>query len=228
MRNRRGFIAGVLVLASLGTIAGGLDDFTQGEMANGLKDSLRQGVSAAIDKLGVKDGFLGNARVKIPLPDALKKSEKLLRTFGMGKQADELVTSMNRAAEKAVPQARDLMVEAVEKMSLQDAQNILKGGDDSATKYFRDSTQDELHKRFLPIVKEVTDQVGLAQKYDTLAGSAKKFKLVSEDQSSVEEYVTHKSLDGLFLMMADEEKKIRANPVKATTDLAKRIFDALK
>jgi Protein of unknown function (DUF4197) len=229
MSSRRHVVVGtLLLLAAVAAGAGGLQDFTQGEMANGLKDSLRQGVSAAIDKLGVKDGFLANPRVKIPLPDALKKSEKLMRTFGMGKQADELVTSMNRAAEKAVPQARDLMVDAVQKMSLEDAQKILKGGNDSATQYFRTSTQDELHKRFLPIVKEVTDQVGLAKKYDALAGSAKKFKLIGDDQSSVEEYVTHKSLDGLFLMMADEEKKIRANPVKATTDLAKRLFDAIR
>jgi len=224
----RSSILGVLAIVSTAVLAASLDDFTQGEMARGLKDSLRQGAAAAIDKLGKENGFLGDPRVHIPLPDTLKKSEKLLRTFGMGKQADELVVSMNRAAEKAVPQARDLMVDAVQKMTLQDAQQIVKGGDDAATKYFRTNTQEELRKRFLPIVTEVTSKVGLAQRYDKLAESAQRMHLLDKNQASVEEFVTQKSLDGLFLMMADEEKKIRANPVQAATSIAKRLFDAVR
>jgi len=226
--NRISVLLAAGLLAAATVWAGGLDDFTQGEMANGLKDSLRQGIKSAVGKLGQNNGFLNNPKVKIPLPDSLQKVEKMMKTLGMGKQADELVVSMNHAAEKAVPQAQELMVDAVQKMSLQDAQNILRGGDDSATKYFRTNTQEELHKRFLPIVTEVTSKVGLAQRYDQLADKAKRFRLIEDDQANVEEYVTHKAMDGLFLMMAEEEKKIRANPVQAATSLAKRLFDAVR
>ncbi len=224
---RFAFIVLSLFVAHAGN-AGVLDQFTSSDMTTGLKDSLQQGAIAAISKLGQENGFFNNAKVKIPLPKAMQQAEKMMRAFGMKKQADELVLSMNRAAEAAVPEAKELFVGAVKSMSVQDVKGIFSGGDDSATQYFRKSTEELLRGRFLPIVVKAIEKVGLAQKYNAVASKASKLGLVKENESNVENYVTQKALDGLFVMMADEEKAIRANPVKATTDIAKKIFDVLR
>ena len=208
--------------------AGILDQFTQTDMTTGLKDSLQQGALAAVSKLGQENGFFANAKVKIPLPKAMQNAEKMMRAFGMKKQADDLVLSMNRAAEAAVPEAKELFVGAVKSMSVQDVKGVFSGGDDSATQYFRKSTEEPLRGKFLPIVVKAIEKVGLAQKYNAVAGKMSKLGLVKENESNVENYVTQKALDGLFVMMADEEKALRANPVKASTDIAKKIFDALR
>ena len=134
---------------------------------------------------------------------------------------------MNRAAEAAVPEAKELFVGAVKSMSVQDVKGVFSGGDDSATQYFRKSTEEPLRGKFLPIVVKAIEKVGLAQKYNAVAGKMSKLGLVKENESNVENYVTQKALDGLFVMMADEEKAMRANPVKASTDIAKKIFDVL-
>ena len=208
--------------------AGILDQFTQTDMTTGLKDSLQQGALAAVSKLGQENGFFANAKVKIPLPKAMQNAEKMMRAFGMKKQADDLVLSMNRAAEAAVPEAKELFVGAVKSMSVQDVKGVFSGGDDSATQYFRKSTEEPLRGKFLPIVIKAIEKVGLAQKYNAVAGKMSKLGLVKENESNVENYVTQKALDGLFVMMADEEKAMRANPVKASTDIAKKIFDVLR
>ncbi len=208
--------------------AGILDQFTQTDMTTGLKDSLQQGALAAVSKLGQENGFFSNAKVKIPLPKAMQNAEKMMRAFGMKKQADDLVLSMNRAAEAAVPEAKELFVGAVKSMSVQDVKGVFSGGDDSATQYFRKSTEEPLRGKFLPIVVKAIEKIGLAQKYNAVAGKMSKLGLVKENESNVENYVTQKALDGLFVMMADEEKAMRANPVKASTDIAKKIFDVLR
>jgi hypothetical protein len=208
--------------------AGPLDSFTNADAVTGLKDALTQGSSAAVSKLGVENGFLQNPKVKIPLPENLQKVEKMMRTFGMGKQADELVVTMNRAAEAAVPQAKPLLIDAVKKMSVQDAKQILTGGDNAATEYFRKSTEAPLTDKFLPVVKQATDKVGLAQQYNEFAATGAKFGLVKDEQAKIENYVTKRALDGLYLIIGEEEKALRANPVQATTSLAKKIFGALK
>jgi Protein of unknown function (DUF4197) len=208
--------------------AGPLDSFTNADAVTGLKDALTQGSSAAVSKLGVENGFLQNPKVKIPLPENLQKVEKMMRTFGMGKQADELVVTMNRAAEAAVPQAKPLLIDAVKKMSVQDAKQILTGGDNAATQYFRKSTEAPLTDKFLPVVKQATDKVGLAQQYNEFAATGAKFGLVKDEQAKIENYVTKRALDGLYLIIGEEEKALRANPVQATTSLAKKIFGALK
>jgi hypothetical protein len=215
----------VLVLP---VVAGPLDSFTNADAVTGLKDALTQGSSAAVSKLGVENGFLQNPKVKIPLPENLQKVEKMMRTFGMGKQADELVVTMNRAAEAAVPQAKPLLIDAVKKMSVQDAKQILTGGDNAATQYFRKSTEAPLTDKFLPVVKQATDKVGLAQQYNEFAATGAKFGLVKDEQAKIENYVTKRALDGLYLIIGEEEKALRANPVQATTSLAKKIFGALK
>lgn len=217
-----------IAIFSLAAHAGLLDQFSQADMTTGLKDSLQQGALAAVSKLGQENGFFSNAKVKIPLPKAMQQAEKMMRVFGMKKQADDLVLSMNRAAEAAVPEAKELFVGAVTSMSVQDAKAIFSGGEDSATQYFRKATEQPLRGKFLPIVVKAIEKVGLAQKYNAVAGKASKLGLIKENESNVENYVTQKALDGLFVMMADEEKAMRANPVKASTDIAKKIFDVLR
>jgi len=205
-----------------------LADLSNREATAGLKDALIQASGAAVGKLGVTDGFFKNPKVRIPLPDSLRKAEKGMRFFGMGKQADELVLKMNRAAEAAVPEARVLLVDAVKKMSVQDAKDILTGGDDAATQYFKKSTSAALTAKFLPMVKEATQDVQLAQQYNKFAETGMQYGLVKKDQANLEQYVTQKTLDGLYLMMAEEEKAIRKDPLGASTSLIKKVFGALE
>lgn len=205
----------------------GIADLSNQEANGGLKDALIQAAGSAVGKLGATDGFFGNPKVKIPLPDSLKKVEKGMRMFGMGKQADELTLRMNRAAEAAVPEAKALLVDSVKKMTVQDAKNILTGGDDAATQYFKKTTSEPLAVKFLPIVKKATEDVQLAQQYNKFAETGAKYGLVKKDQANLEQYVTQKALDGLYLMMAEEEKAIRKDPLGASTSLIKKVFGAL-
>ena len=152
---------------------------------------------------------MNNPKVKIPLPPALDEVAKGLRMMGRGKDADELVATMNQAAEQAVPEAKALIVNAVKTMSVEDAKKILTGGDDSVTQFFRAKTAAPLAVKFLPIVKQATDRVGLAQKYDQFAGQGAKLGLIKGDAANIEQYVTDKALDGLYLMIGEEERTIR-------------------
>ncbi len=225
MRAILGFLT--LLLVSTASWALSLGDITNQEASGGLKEALTQGVSSAVGSLGKADGFLGNDKVKIPMPGALAKAEKVLRMAGMGKQADELVTAMNRAAEAAVPEAKALLTDAVKSMSVTDAKNILTGGEGSVTAFFKDKTSAQLTQKFLPIVKQQTAKVDLAQKYDAYAGQGAKMGLVKKEDAKIDDYVTRKALDGLYAMIAEEEKAIRANPVGAVGGLAKKVFGAL-
>jgi len=226
MRRIFGFFATLLISAPL--LAAGLDALSNTDATSGLKQALTDGSAAAVSMLGVENGFLGNAKVKIPLPPVLEQIEGALRLMGKQKQADELVTAMNRAAEAAVPQAKALLVDAVKKMSVQDAKGILTGGDTAATDYFRRTTEGQLTQRFLPIVKKTTDRAGLAQQYNSLAAQGASFGLVGKDEATVENYVTKKALDGLYLMIAEQEKKFRQNPAGAASDIVRKVFGALR
>jgi hypothetical protein len=206
----------------------GLEAISNQDAVNGLREALVKGSQFAVDSLGRQDGFFGNGKVKIPLPESAQKVEKILRQFGMGKQADELILTLNRAAEAAVPEAKALLVDSVRKMSVNDAKGILTGGQDSATQYFKRTTSDQLRSKFLPIVKKATAKVSLAQKYDEYAGKGVKFGLVSKEDADLDTYVTQKALDGLFVMVAEEEAKIRQNPAGAATSILKKVFGALK
>ena len=205
-----------------------LDALTNQDAVSGLKAALEKGSGIAVDLLGKTDGFFGNGAVKIPLPDSLKKYEKLMHSFGMGKYADELVLTMNRAAEAAVPEAKKLFLDSIKKMSVQDAKGVLTGGQTSGTDYFKRSTTDQLRARFLPIVKKATARVKLAEKYNQYAQKGVQFGLVKKEQANLDDYVTQKALDGLFYMVAEEEKKIRQDPVKAGSDIIKKVFGALQ
>jgi len=220
------FVIAMFALAA--PAAAGVADLSNADAVNGLKQALTDGSAAAVKMLGQDNGYFGNAKVKIPLPPNMQKIESGLRIMGMKKQTDELVLSMNRAAEAAAPEAKQLLVDAVKKMSVQDAKAILTGGDTAATDYFRRTTQDQLTQRFLPIVKKSTDRVGLAQQYNSLAGQGASLGLVKKDDATIETYVTRKALDGLYLMIAEQEKAFRQNPVGATSDIVKKVFGAIR
>lgn len=204
-----------------------LGDLSNTEASGGLKEALIQGAGKAVSQLSAVDGFFGNKEVKIPLPDTMKKAEKAMRMFGMSKQADELVLKMNRAAEAAVPEAKALLVDSVKKMSVTDAKTILTGGDDAATQYFKKTTSGPMAEKFLPIVKKATENVQLAQQYNKFAEMGNKFGVVKKDQVNLEQYVTQKTLDGVYLMMAKEEAAIRKDPVGQTSSLLKKVFGAI-
>jgi hypothetical protein len=207
--------------------AAGLDDITNRDAVNGLKQALTNGAQAAVAKLGKENGFFGDSRIRIPLPPSMKRAEAVMHSIGAGKQADDLVLRMNRAAEAATPHAKSLLVDAAKKMSVQDAKGILTGGQDSATQYFKRTTSDALAQKFKPIVKKAMAKVKLAQAYDEIAASGAKFGLVKEDDANLEDYITGRTLDGLFVGIADEEKKIRENPKAAASSIVKKVFGAL-
>ncbi len=220
-----GVLAGVVICGQ--GAAQNFASITNQDAVQGLKDALVQASGKAVSQLSAADGFLGNDRVKIPLPDSIRRVESGLRMVGMGRQADELVVSMNRAAELAVREATPLFVSSVKSMSVQDAKGILTGPDDAATQYFRRTTSDALAQRFLPIVKQATERVDLAQQYNALAGQAAQYGLISREQANIDAYVTRKALDGLFLVMAEQERAIRRDPMGATTSVAKKVFGAI-
>ena len=225
MRAIVGFVACLVMCTQVWAIS--LSDLSDKDAGGGLKEALSQGASKAVALLGQQDGFLKNPKVKIPMPDGLRQAEKLMRTFGMKKQADELITSMNRAAEAAVPEAKELLVGAVKDMSVEDAKKILTGGETSGTEYFKGKTSAQLKERFKPIVQKAMDKVGLAKTYEKFASKGAQYGVISKEDADRDNYVTQKTLDGLFTMVAEEEKAIRKNPVGAAGDLAKKVFGAL-
>lgn len=227
MRTILGALAAVVILASSAAHAVDLSSLSNQEASAGMRDALMQGAGKAVELLGRQGGFLQNPKVKIPLPDTLRRVESGMRLLGMQKQADELVVSMNRAAEAAVPEAKALLIDAVKKMSVQDAKKILTGGDTSATDYFRRATSAELTQRFLPIVTQWTEKVGLANQYNSLVERGSQLGLVGKDER-IENYVTRKALDGLYATIAEQERAIRRDPVGAATGAARKVFDILR
>lgn len=205
-----------------------LEQISNRDAVAGLKAALEKGAVFAVQTLGRTDGFFGDSRVKIPLPESLRSAERLMRTLGMGRSADELILTMNRAAEAAVPEAKKLLVDSVKKMTVQDAKGILTGGETAGTEYFRRTTQDQLRVRFLPIVKRSTEKVGLAQTYNQYAEQGARFGLVKKEQANLDAYVTEKALDGLYFMIAEEEKKIRRDPVGSASNIIKKVFGAIR
>ncbi|QID16385.1 DUF4197 domain-containing protein [Nitrogeniibacter mangrovi] len=215
-------------LISAPAFAGALDLLSNAQATGGLKEALQQGAEAAVSQLGTKGGFLNNAKVRIPLPNALEKTRPLLKMMGKSDELDELQTAMNRAAEAAVPEAKDLLVSAVKQMSVDDAKKILTGGDNSVTQYFESKTRAALTERFLPVVSKQTDRLSLANQYNKVAGKVAKAGLLKGDETSVETFVTAKALDGLYATIAEQEREIRANPMQAAGSLAKKVFEAIK
>ena len=204
-----------------------LADLSQSDASGGLKDALIQGAQVAVQQLGAPGGFSNNPDVRIELPGNLGKAARTMKMMGMGAQVTQLETSMNQAAEAAVPQAQALLVESVKKMTVQDAKSILAGPEDSATQYLNKTSREQLRAKFLPIVQQTTAQVGLAQQYNAFAGQAAAFGVIDAKSANIESYVTEQALDGLFEMIAKQEASLRQNPAGAATSLAKKVFGAL-
>ncbi len=199
-----------------------------GDTNLGIKTALDRGAKAAVELLGKKGGFLDNPKVRIPLPGFLKDAAKLAKYTGQQKQVDDLITAMNRAAEAAVPEAEALLVNAVKNMSVDDGKKILTGGDNSVTKFFAGKTREPLSAKFLPIVTKATEKVSLAEKYNALAGQAASAGLLDKDDANIQRYVTGKTLDGLYLMIGEEEKKIRRDPIGTGSDILSKVFGSVK
>lgn len=194
-------------------------------ISQGLRQALGKGLDHAVKELGRNGGFLSNVNVRIPVPETLRTAEKALRTIGQGRLADEFVTTLNRAAEQAVPAAAPVFADALRQMTLKDAQSLLNGPADAATQYFRKTTEAQLREKFQPIVREATTKAGVTAAFKQVADRAKfAAPLVSRDAVDLDSYVTTKSLDGLFLMVAEQEKRIRENPAARTTELLKSVF----
>lgn len=220
-------VAFLTAALSVNLPAAGLADLSNKDAVAGLKEALTRGSQAAVQQLSAENGFFNNQVVRIPLPESLQKVEGLMRGMGMGKYADELVLRMNRAAEAAAPEAKALLVNSIRQMSVEDAKGILTGGNDAATQYFRRTTSEPLAAKFLPIVNKSMEKVKLAEKYNEFADKGTRFGLVSKEDARLESHITRKALDGLFLMMAEEEKKIRADPVGSASSIIRKVFGAL-
>lgn len=200
---------------------------TRAEMNGGLKEALAVGAERAIKGLSRPGGYLDDSSVRIPLPGALKNTEKALRMMGQGKRVDEFITTVNRAAEHAIPKASKIVGNAVRDMTIADAQKILTGPDDAATQYFRGKTTKDLTAAMLPIVKQATESAGVTKAYKGMVDKAGPASSLMGSSLDLDAYVTEKTLDGLFLKVAAEEKAIRTNPVARSSDLLKKVFGAV-
>jgi len=207
--------------APAGSTVGAPDEKTN---AAGIKEALAVGTENAVQSLSRKDGYFGNAAVKILMPSSLQKVAEVARTVGYQKQVDEFILSMNRAAEAAAPLASRYFGDAIRDMTLQDVQGILTGGNTAATEYFRRKTNDKLYKAFKPVVSQKVGEVGATRAYKSMMGQYESVPLMGKQSLDLDDYVTRKSLDGLFHMVGEEEKKIRTNPAARTTDLLKTVF----
>jgi hypothetical protein len=208
-------------LRGLGGSGSGLSD---AKIGSGLKEALQVGTENTVGLTGKVDGFFANQAIKILMPERLRSFERTLRTVGYGPQIDEFVLSMNRAAERAAPFARQIFFDAIGEMSFDDARKILGGPDDSATRYFKDKTTDRLTAAFSPAVDRALDEVGVTRQYKDLVGRFEAVPFVRMDSFDLDRYVTGKALDGLFHVLAEQEKQIRTNPVARTTELLKEVF----
>jgi len=217
----------VFLVAMRARAASLLDQLTESDASAAVRAALERGAGIAVERLGKADGFWGNDKVRIPLPEWLQKGDRVLRMFGYGKELDDLHVGVNRAAEQAVPAALPLLVGAVRSMSVQDAKTILKGGDDSVTRFFESHTRSGLQERFEPIVGGVTQQIGIARNYDKLVERVGSLGLVDARDAKIEPFATSKALDGLFLVIGDEEKKIRSDPIGTGSAILKKVFGAL-
>ena len=223
-------LVATVVLATAPARAGILDKIRGGgassddKVAAGLKEALEIGTGNAVTSTGKPDGFFKNAAIKILMPDKLRKLDKGLRAVGLGSQLDAFVLSMNRAAERAAPSAKSIFKEALTKMTFSDAKRILRGGDTAATEYFRDKTSELLTASFLPIVSSSLGEVGATKNYKDLVGRYSALPLVSAPSLDLDQYVTGKSLEGLFHMLGEEERKIRKDPAARVTKLLKDVF----
>lgn len=225
-----GVAAGFLLLAASGApvAAQKIRDIAPAETSAALKAALEKGVHYAVNQLGRADGFLGNEKVRIPLPGLLEDAARLLRKTGQRDRVDALVLSMNRAAEAAVPLARDLLVSAVRGLTVQDAARIVTGGETSVTDFFAGRTRTALTAELLPVVSRATEKAELAARYNRVVEKVVNFGLLSKQETRLEDYVTAKTLDGIYYMIGEQEKVIRRDPLAAGSKVISTVFGALR
>lgn len=219
-------LAGLLLVEAL-PLSGWAAAFSQADASSALRAALERGADIAVKQLGSKDGFLSNDKVRIGLPDVLEKAAPILRTVGRSAQLDELVTAMNHAAESAVALAQPLLTQAIKTMTLQDAQHILQGGDNAVTDYFAGKTRLPLGQKFQPIVSKAVDKLALTKPYNDLTAKASKLGLIQGHAVTIQDHVTQKSLDGLYFVIGEEERRIRKDPVGTGSALLKKVFGGL-
>jgi Protein of unknown function (DUF4197) len=212
------------VLKDLGNLPRAGGGATDAKIGSGLQEALKIGTENAVNQTSTLDGFLMNKAIKILMPKPLQSIEQPLRFVGYGPQIDEFVVGMNRAAEKAVPFAKEIFWDAIGQMTFDDARKILNGSDTAATDYFKSKTSKKLQTAFLPSVKDVMNQVGVNRQYNDLIGRYKDVPFSKSISFDVNQYVTEKTTDGLFFVVGQEEKKIRTNPAARVTDLLKDVF----
>lgn len=200
------------------------DSLDEGTVVKGLKEALATGTDRAVKAVGKQDGYFGNQLIKIAMPEKIQTVANLLGKVGFQQQVDDFVLSMNRAAEKAAPQAAGHFTTALKEMTFEDAKGILKGENTAATEYFRKKTSDKLYNDFKPVVAKSMGEVGVTKSYQDMMGKYELLPLVDKQSLDLNHYVTSKSLDGLFTMLGEEEKKIRTNPVSRTTELLRKVF----
>lgn len=202
--------------------------FTKADASAALKVALERGARLAVTQLGRADGFMSNDKIRIPLPEVLDKAAPLLRAMGRDKQLEELHVAMNHAAEKAVSMALPLLNNAIKSMSIQDARQILTGGEHAITDFFSTKTREPLGKQFAPLVNKAVDQLSLAQSYNELVGKAAGLGLVKQQQAfTVQQHITTRALDGLYFVIGEEERRIRQDPVASGSALLKKVFSGL-
>ncbi|MEQ6165855.1 DUF4197 domain-containing protein [Ekhidna sp. MALMAid0563] len=201
------------------------DELTTDQVANGLKEALIKGVSTGTQKVGKVDGYFKNPQIKIPFPPDVQKVENTLRDIGLGSEVDRFVKTLNRGAEEAAKEAKPVFVSAIKQMTINDAWSILKGEDkEAATNYLKRTASNELRSKFSPIVQKALNQTNATKYYSDIITRYNKIPLVDDVNPDLEAYATEKAMEGLFVMIAEEEKKIRSNPAARTTDLLKRVF----
>ena len=194
------------------------------KIGSGLKEALKVGTENTVSLTGRQDGYFMNQAIKILMPPKLQSLEKGLRAVGYGPRVDEFILSMNRAAERAAPSAKQIFWDAIGEITFDDSRKILSGGDTAATEYFKGKTTGKLTAAFRPVVESATNEVGVTRQYKDLVGRAKAIPFLKAESMDVDQYVVGKALDGLFYVLADEERKIRTNPAARVTDLLKEVF----
>lgn len=242
MRSLKAFMVGLLIVLFTAQAPSAFGQFTDilnslkktigmngGELSTskiieGLKEALQIGTGNAVGLVSALDGYYKNPKIKIPLPESVEKVEKILRKVGFGSKVDDFEMSMNRAAERAAPEAKALFMDTIKQMSFDDARKILNGDDNAATLYFKDKTWDRLFDKFKPIVNSAMSEVGVTRYYQDLDRKVRSIPFADRMSFDLDKYVTDSALDGLFYMVAQEEKKIRQNPAARVTDLLKEVF----
>ncbi len=211
-------------LNDLKSVLGQSETLSNTEIVDGLKQALSVGTRNTVAYVSKEDGYFSNAEIKIPLPEKIQKVETLLRNVGFGNEVDAFELSMNRAAEKAAPMAVDIFKDAIVRMRFSDARRILDGPDDAATAYFKDTTFAKLQQTFKPIIQQAMADVGVTRNFQNLNNRLSKIPFADRLSFDLDQYTTDKGLDGLFTMLAREERKIRRDPAARVTDLLKKVF----